>query len=87
LGLANFQWTPAEKEMLKILKITKVIKPCFISLKAIFFKFYLWIILAVINNIRLIANSPKSKHNMMLQLLMNEPATPNLLKLLGKSVA
>jgi hypothetical protein len=87
LGLAYFQWTPAEKEMLKILKITKVIKPCFISLKAIFFKFYLWIILAVINNIRLIANSPKSKHNMMLQLLMNEPATPNLLKLLGKSVA
>lgn len=78
-GFAYFQWTPAEKDILKILNKTSVINPCFNSLKATFSNFYLLRTLATIYNAKLAINSTKSNNSIILQLLRKELATFNLL--------
>jgi hypothetical protein len=71
--------------MLKMLNKTRVTKPCFKSLRAIFLIFELFIILPTIYKTKLPANYPKRTSNIILQLLINDPAIPNLPMLVGNS--
>lgn len=67
------KWTPAEKEMLNILKSTSVMKPCFNNLKLTFLNFSFYIFFAIRNIIIEIKSYPNNTQSMILQLFMKFP--------------
>lgn len=72
--------------MLKMLNRTRVINPCFISLKDIFYRFCLPVFLATIYMISPTKNSTTSNRSIKFTLLMKLPLTSITDKFVGSCV-